>query len=86
MEGRIKLIKRLKRIEGQIRGLQKMIEAGRDCEEIITLYASINGALKGAGFLIVKFYLNDCLNKNYGSIDKVEKDMEKIIKKYISSV
>lgn len=86
MENKIKLIQRLKRIEGQIRGLQRMIESGRACEEIITQFASINGALKGAGFLIVKFYLRDCLSKNEGSIEKIEKDIEKVIKTYISAV
>ncbi len=86
MENKTKLIQRLKRIEGQIRGLQRMIESGRACEEIITQFASINGALKGAGFLIVKFYLNDCLNKNDGSVDKIEKEIEKVIKTYISAV
>ncbi len=86
MENKIKLIQRLRRIEGQIRGLQKMIESGRECEEIITQFASINGALKGAGFLIVKFYLNDCLRKNKDSVERIEKDVEKVIKTYISAV
>lgn len=86
MENKTKLIQRLKRIEGQVRGLQRMIESGRACEEIITQFASINGALRGAGFLIVKFYLKDCLNKNESSIDKLEKDIEKVIKTYISAV
>lgn len=86
MDSKIKLIQRLKRIEGQIRGLQRMIEAGRGCEEIITQFSSINGALKGAGFLIVKFYLRDCLNRNESSVEKIEKDIERVIKTYISAV
>ncbi len=63
-----------------------MIESGRNCEEIITQFASINGALKGAGFLIVKFYINDCLNKNEGSLANIERDIEKVLKTYISAV
>lgn len=86
MESKIKLIQRLKRIEGQIRGLQRMIESERACEEIITQFSSIKGALKGAGFLIVKFYLKDCLNKHEGSIEKIEKEIEKVIRTYISAV
>lgn len=86
MESKTKLIARLKRIEGQIRGLQRMIESGRSCEEIITQFASINGALKGAGFLIVKFYIRDCINKNRGQVEELETNIEKVIKTYISAV
>lgn len=86
MESKSKLIARLKRIEGQIRGLQRMIESGRSCEEIITQFASINGALKGAGFLIVKFYIRDCINKNRGQVEELETNIEKVIKTYISAV
>lgn len=89
MESKIKLIQRLRRVEGQIRGLQRMIQGGRDCEEIITQFSSIVGALKGAGFMIVQFYLHDCLDKNLQqneSIEKVEKDIHKVIKTFISSV
>ncbi len=81
-----KLVKRLKRIEGQIRGLQKMIDSGRACEEIITQFASINGALKSAGFFIVMFYLNDCLTRKADSTENIEKEMESVIKTFISSV
>ncbi len=86
MENKTKLIQRLKRIEGQIRGLQKMIESGRSCEEIITQFASINGALKGAGLIIVKFYIKDCLNKKESSHEEIEKYIEKVLKTYISAV
>lgn len=81
-----KLIQRFRRIEGQLRGLQRMIESGRACEEIITQFASINGALKSAGFLIVMYYLNDCLTRNADSVDNLEKEVEKVIKTYISSM
>ncbi len=86
VESKVKLIQRLRRIEGQIRGLQRMIESGRNCEEIITQFASINGALKGAGFLIVKFYINDCVTKSQGTVANMEKDIEKVLKTYISAV
>ena len=43
------LVKRLKRIEGQIRGIQKMIEDGRDCEGIIMQLAAVRSAIEGVG-------------------------------------
>lgn len=89
MDGKVKLIQRLKRVEGQIRGLQRMIESGRECEEIITQFSSIVGALKGAGNMIVQFYLHDCLSKslqNSEMVEKVERDINKVIRTFISSV
>lgn len=81
-----KIIHRLRRIEGQIRGLQKMIESGRTCEEIITQFASINGALKSAGFSIVMYYFHECLTNKAESVQNLEEEMEKVIKTYIYSM
>lgn len=81
-----KLCLRLRKIEGQIRGLQKMILEERDCEEVLTQFASISGALKSVGFLIIKFYINNCLKKKIDSPSEVEIDIQKLIKAYISSI
>lgn len=81
-----KLIQRFKRIEGQIKGLQRMIKNERPCEEIITQFASINGALKSAGFLIVMYYINNCLMRKTDSAENLEKEIKKVIKTYISSM
>jgi len=54
------LLKRLKRVEGQIRGIQKMVESGRDCESVITQLAAVRSAIEGAGGLILKNYMKIC--------------------------
>jgi DNA-binding FrmR family transcriptional regulator len=54
------LVKRLRRIEGQIRGLQKMIEDGRDCESIMTQLMAIRGAVEGVGTLVLNNYMQLC--------------------------
>ena len=54
------LIKRLKRAEGQIRGIQKMIENGRECESIITQLAAVRSAIEGIAGLILKNYMKIC--------------------------
>ena len=41
------LLKRLKRAEGQIRGIQKMIEDNRECESVITQLAAVRSAIEG---------------------------------------
>ena len=54
------LLKRLKRAEGQIRGIQKMIENGRECESVITQLAAVRSATEGIGGLILKNYMKIC--------------------------
>ncbi|HEX74494.1 MAG TPA: metal-sensitive transcriptional regulator [Dehalococcoidia bacterium] len=54
------LVNRLKRIEGQIRGIQKMIEQGRDCESIITQLGAVRSAIEGVGALWLSNYMKFC--------------------------
>ena len=54
------LLKRLKRVEGQVRGIQKMIENSRDCESVITQLAAARSAIEGVGGLILKNYMKIC--------------------------
>ena len=54
------LLKRLKRIEGQIRGVQKMIEDDRDCESVLTQLAAVRSAIESAGALMLNNYLKFC--------------------------
>ena len=51
---------RLKRIEGQIRGLQGMIAADKECEQILTQARAAQAALKAVCNLILKVYLVRC--------------------------
>ena len=52
---------RLRRVEGQIRGLQRMIDAGSDCEEIMTQLLAARSALDQVGLLIIGDYVERCL-------------------------
>ena len=54
------LLKRLKRIEGQVRGIQKMIENERDCESVLTQLAAVRSAIESAGALMLNNYLKFC--------------------------
>jgi DNA-binding FrmR family transcriptional regulator len=55
-----KLLNRLRRVEGQVRGLQRMIEEGRECHEILSLLAGVRSALDAAGDLVLETYLDKC--------------------------
>jgi DNA-binding FrmR family transcriptional regulator len=55
-------LKRLRRIEGQIRGLQKMVEEDRYCPDVITQIASVQEALRGVGRQLLRNHLKHCAN------------------------
>lgn len=59
-ETQAKLLNRLKRIEGQVRGLQRMIEEERDCREVLTLLSGIRSALDASSDVIFETYLEEC--------------------------
>ena len=54
---------RLRRIEGQVRGLQKMVEEDRYCADIITQVASVQEALRGVARNLMKNHLHHCAAK-----------------------
>jgi DNA-binding FrmR family transcriptional regulator len=54
------LLKRLKKAEGQIRGIQKMIESGRECEEVVTQLAAVRSAIDGIASLLLRNYMKIC--------------------------
>jgi DNA-binding FrmR family transcriptional regulator len=55
------LVRRLRRIEGQVRGIIRMIEGNRDCAEIVTQLAAASRALDRAGFRLLSSSLRQCL-------------------------
>jgi DNA-binding FrmR family transcriptional regulator len=78
------LINRLRRVEGQSRGLQRMIEQGRPCEEIFTQLSATKAALDRVGVLLVSLKMRECLNEEAGdeiaSPEAVEKALEAFLK------
>ena len=51
---------RLRRIEGQVRGLQRMVEEDRYCADIMTQIASVHEALRGVGRALMRNHLKHC--------------------------
>jgi CsoR family transcriptional regulator, copper-sensing transcriptional repressor len=54
------ILSRLKKIEGQIRGLQGMVDAGKECMQILTQLRAAQAALKSVGNLVLRSYLMKC--------------------------
>lgn len=56
------LQKRLRRAEGQLRGIQTMLAEGRDCRDVVTQLSAVIGALEQTGFKLVATGLTWCLS------------------------
>ncbi len=82
-------LKRTKRIEGQVRGIGKMIEEQRYCVDIITQIKAIKSALASLEVQIVEDHMNDCVAKGVakGSArerTKLLKELVDLMKRTIS--
>ena len=55
------LVKRLHRIEGQVRGVEKMVEDDRYCIEVLTQIAAVNTALESLAFKILDEHVRHCV-------------------------
>ncbi len=61
------IVKRLRRAQGQIGGILKMLEEGRDCEAVITQVAAVSKAVDRAGIAIISGGLKQCLLDSDGA-------------------
>lgn len=61
MTDKIEVIKRLRRVEGQIKGIQKMVDGEQFCGDILIQIAAARSALNSAGGLILENYMKKCL-------------------------
>lgn len=64
------VLRRLRRIEGQVRGLQKMVADDRYCGDILTQFASVQQALRGAAGIITRNHLETCVTDALRSGDE----------------
>ncbi|MHB0886126.1 MAG: metal-sensitive transcriptional regulator [Bacillota bacterium] len=58
------LVKRLRRVEGQARGLQKMLLEGRECEDLIIQLAAMREAISKVGMVVIGKYMERCLRED----------------------
>jgi len=59
------IVRRLRRIEGQARGIQKMLEERRDCEEMLTQTMAMRSALDQVGARLMEHHLERCLLEGF---------------------
>ena len=66
------LVRRLHRIEGQVRGIERMLEEDRYCIDVITQIAAVNTALESLAFRILDDHVNHCVAGALASGDPAE--------------
>ena len=55
------LLTRLRRIEGQVRGIQRMLEEGRVCEDVLTQIMAVRSSIDQVGLLLMDYHIEKCL-------------------------
>jgi len=78
-----KIIARLKRIEGQVRGLQRLIEKGAPCVDVLTQVAAVTSAVKKTGAAIISTHLETCLSQSDGKTAKERNDFHAALSRFI---
>ncbi len=71
-EAKADLINRLKRLEGQVRGVQRMLEDERDCREILQQLSAIRAATHQSSVMLIREYAEACLFKSDDSTSPQE--------------
>ncbi|MEN1934244.1 metal-sensing transcriptional repressor [Paenibacillus sp. 102] len=78
------IMNRLKRIEGQVRGIQNMIENDRYCVDILVQISAINAAMKKVGMGILKNHTNHCVSSaiKEGNGDAAIDELMKVFERF----
>ena len=77
------LIRRLKRIEGQVKGIQSMVDDERYCIDILTQITAVKSAINAVGVMILENHIKGCL---IDAIEKQEEDRDALIEELISLI
>ncbi len=73
---------RLRRIEGQVQGIQRMLDQGRDCEEILTQIMAVRSSLDQVGLLLMELHIDNCLLENLPDESPVTKEISEVLKSW----
>ncbi len=86
-EDKANILMRLRRIEGQLRGLQRLVEGETPCSELLTQVAAVTSAVKRVGTAIIHSHMEECLEKVLPKAEPSQKeslkDFRKAVARYI---
>ena len=72
------ILNRLKRANGQLTGVVRMLEEGRDCETIVTQMAAVSKAINTAAFTMISSSLKECMSDPTTDVDAVAGRLQKL--------
>lgn len=78
------ILLRLRKVEGQVRGIQKMIEDGKDHADIINQMAAVRKALNKAGIMMITNHLQTSLSDSEKSDKGKEKVIDETLKQFLT--
>lgn len=86
-EDKEKILARLRRIEGQTRGLQRMLEEDKYCIDILTQISSVQSALEQVSLLLMENHMRGCVTEAVQQGNGEEKivEMMDVIKRYVKA-
>ena len=73
---------RLRRIEGQVQGIQRMLDQGRDCEEVLTQIMAVRSSLDQVGLLLMELHIDNCLLEDLPDESPVTKEIAEVLKSW----
>ena len=82
-ELRKNVLNRLKRIEGQIRGLERMVERDAACADVLTQLSAATAAMKKTGVAIIQANMRRCMEEADGNPEMTREDFQKALARYI---
>jgi DNA-binding FrmR family transcriptional regulator len=73
---------RLRRIEGQVQGIQRMLESGRDCEEILTQIMAVRSSLDHVGLMLMEHHIEKCVMQNLPPESPITREIGDVLKSW----
>lgn len=74
----IAITKRVKRAQGQLGAVVRMLEEGRDCAEIVTQMSAVSKAVNTAAFTLISSSLKECIIEGKSNSDAVTSQLQKL--------
>ena len=74
----IAISKRIKRAQGQLGAISRMLEEGRNCEEIVTQMSAVSKAVNTAAFTLISASLKECIVEGNSNSDEVTAQLQKL--------
>ena len=84
-ENRDKVLKRLARIEGHVRGIKRMLEEDAECPDVLVQIAAVRAALNNVGQIILEDHLRSCMVRavNEGEFEDAMQDLKVSLDRFI---